>query len=683
MPRLLSLLLIGFALQTGYSQSSTDFCKQLEALKVVVENYHYTPKQVDDSLSKNVHELFIENIDPDKILFTDSDIAVFKTDELKLDDYINGGQCDFLNVYVTTLQERIAESKAAIEANRFQKLDYSGTVDSLHYHRTRESGYFDDQAAMKKYWSKRIRYELFVKMTEEDSVLSNIQQNFKQREEALRPVVFEALNCKLSELENKSGGLEKFVAETFLNAFANYQDPNTFFFNNSDKTMFENSVSVSTMTFGLYTDKNEDGEIVVSYVSPGSAAYFEGSIEEGDVIRSLQSGTTEVKTTCISNEEISAFLSDKKYPTVTFRTKKKDGSLKEVTLTKKEEKAIENLTRGYIINDSSPIGYISIPSFYTDMESPSGLGVANDVAKEVYRLKQENVEGLIIDLRFNGGGSMKEAADLSGMFIDRGPVSIIRYKNGETYTVRDSKKGTVFAKPIVIIQNSYSASASEFFASLMQDYNRAVVVGTSSYGKSSMQTILPLDRKEELGYCKITTDVFYRVTGKSNQSLGVTPDIEFPSMYTGLKITERYSAFALPNDSVEVTTKHRPKRRIPIDYLKDLSVKRRAFEPGFSKINRLNEIMIDTYVKKDTVYALTLRNVFKDLTSYNKLWKEFIDYFDERSPRLIVSNTKATEDLLQFNEDEKKINALTTKDIANDIFIEEAYHIITDINQIK
>lgn len=677
------LILICSLSLAATAQTDPPFCDQMTALKSLIEKQHYRPKALDDSLSSGIYKLFIKRLDEDKVLFNDADIAEFRKDSLKFDDYIKAKDCGFINKYIKTLRWRIAETKQVIDSYKDMEFDYSGK-DTLKYYRTKESGYFDDEVAMKKYWSKRLRFEILSKISEEDSILSRIEMNFKILENEVRPLVFEKLSCQLDEMENGYGGLERFVTETFLNAYTNYQDPNSTFFNDTEKTMFENSVSTSMMTFGLYTEKNEEGEIVISYVTPGGAAYFEGSIEEGDVVRSLTAGTTIVETNCISNEEIIAFLSDKNHNRITFRIKKKDGTIKSVMLTKKPEKAAENLTRGYVMSREFPVGYISIPSFYTDFESPNGMGVANDVAKEIYKLKKENIQGLVIDLRFNGGGSMQEASDLCGMFIDRGPVSILKYRNGETFTVRDANRGTVFNKPIIIIQNSYSASASEYFASLMQDYNRAVIVGTPSYGKSSMQTIEPLDEKrQELGFCKITTDLFYRVTGKSNQSKGVIPDIFFPSMYDGLEINEQFIDFSLPNDSVKITVKHQPKRKIPLKMLREKSEYRMYKDEGFQKIKKLNKTLMNNYIQKDTTYSLTLKNVYRDLTGYNDLWKDFIGYFEARKGVLTIKNTTSTEEFLKYSDEDKQVNTLSMKDIGNDIFIEEAFNIIADINEIK
>ena len=677
------LILLLFSIAPCAGQSDALFCEQLESLNILISNYHYSPKQIDDSLSKGVYKLFVKRLDEENVLFTDKDLAVFRADSLMLDDYILAKNCDFIGKYIQTLKDRLGETKQVIDSYRNTEFNYQG-VDTLKYYRTKESGYFDDEAARDRYWSKRIRFEILSKLSEDDDDLSRIEANFAQLEKEARPIIFEKLQCQLDEIHNTEGGLERFVMETFLNAFTNYHDPNSTFFNNADKSMFEDSVSTTTMSFGLYTDKNEDGEIVISYITPGGAAQFEGTLEEGDVIRSLASGTAIVETNCISNEEIVAFLSDTNHKRVVFRVKKKDGSITSVTLSKKADKPAENLTRGYVMSKEFPVGYISIPSFYTNFESPHGMGVANDVAKEIYKLKKEKVEGLIIDLRFNGGGSMKEATDLCGMFIDRGPVSILKYRSGETFTLRDANRGTVFNKPVVIIVNSYSASASEFFSSLMQDYNRAVIVGSPTYGKSSMQTIVALDEtKEDLGFCKLTTDLFYRVTGKSNQSRGVVPDIEFPSMYNGLEINEEYLDFALPNDSISISVKHKPGKKIAVKQLREKSEYRMSRDEGFRKIKNLNEKLLKSYIKRDTVYSLTLKNVFRDLNGYNELWKDFMNYFEDRKGTLSVQNTSSTEEVLRNNEDAKQLNAFSMDDIGNDIFIEEAFHIIADIRKMN
>jgi carboxyl-terminal processing protease len=661
-----------------YAQENSLFCEQVSALKTLIEKEHYRPKPIDDSLSVAVQDLFLLALDADKWLFTTADIAEFHKERYRIDDYIRNSDCGFIDKYVARLQLRIELAKKYISSFAREPFDYSGT-DTLHFYRTRPSRYFTSDTVAKRNWNKRIRYTLLTKLIEEDSIFANIQENFTDLEKEIKPKVFQNQICLLDELLNAKGGLEYFVKEAFLNAFANYQDPNSFFFNDTEKVVFENSVSNSQLTFGLYTAKNDDGEIVISYITPGGAAYLNGNFEENDVIKSLTAGTTVLETFCISNEAVFSFMADNDHNKITFRIKKKDGTIKYIPLEKTLEKVEENLTRGYVITkNKTDLGYLSIPSFYTDLESPNGFGVANDVAKELYKLEKEKIKGLIIDLRFNGGGSMKEAADLCGLFIDRGPLSILRYKDGETFTIRDSHRGTSFDKPIVILINGYSASASEFFSSVMQDYNRAVIVGAPSYGKSSAQVILPLSESKNLGYCKLTVDAFYRVTGKSNQSRGVIPDVRFPSIYDGLEISEEFEKFALPNDSVKVSLRHIPLNNLPLDAIQSRSNSRINADSSFQLIKSLNKTLIQNYVISDNEYPLTLDDVYNDVEGYNKLWREMAAHFENRDPQMTARNTKTTTGYLKYNEDEKEMNRVILKDLAEDLYVEEAHTILQD-----
>src|SRR5690606_9880516 len=385
------------------------------------------------------------------------------------------------------------------------------------------------------YWNKRLRYLIISEAIDRDSVWSSLDKNFKTLEKELKPKIIQNQLCLIDEMLQKNGSLDVMVQELFLNAFTSYQDPNSSFFNDVDKTLFEASVSNSQLTFGITTTKNKDGDIVIAHISPGSPASLNGNFEDNDIIKSLTAKKQVLETYCVSNDDITAFISDEKNNTIIFKLKKQNGSIQDVELINSILKVEENTTTGYVLQSTTNVGYIKIPGFYTDLESPNGLGLANDVAKELYKFDKEDIKGLILDLRFNGGGSMKEAADLSGMFINRGPLAILKFNNGETFTVKDMNRGSLFQKPIVILIDNFSASASELFAAAMQDYNRAVIVGSPSHGKSSAQVILPLDEEGTLGFTKLTTEAFYRVTGKSHQSIGVTPDIVLPSLHDNFK----------------------------------------------------------------------------------------------------------------------------------------------------
>lgn len=673
------LILIFFFQLTGIQgQNDLVFCKQLTALQNLINRSHYSPKPVNDSLSKGVFDLFINQLDGEKRFFKQSDIDAFKLDTYKIDDYLISNSCDFINKYADTLKKRIETSKQIVESLRNQSFDYSGK-DTLYYTPIDDRDYFKNDAQINGYWNKRIRYLILSKLIEEDTIYDNVKTNFQEREAILKPKIIENQLCSLAETLHQSGNSNTYVKELFLNALLNYEDPNSSFFNDSEKTEFEGSLSNNQLSFGLITSKTNEDEIIITYIVPGGAAFKNGNFDESDVVKSLESGSDILETYCVSNDEILSFINDDKHHTITFKLKKSNGNIQDIKLTKTVTKVEDNSIRGYVLQNTHDIGYIKVPSFYTDLESPNGLGVANDFAKELYKLNQENIKGLVIDLRFNGGGSMKEAAELSGMFIDRGPLSIIKYQSGETYTVRDMNRGSLFIKPIVVLINNYSASASEFFASVMQDYSRAIIVGSPSHGKSSAQVILPLSPTEDLGFSKITVEKFYRITGLSHQSIGVIPDVVLPSLYDNFKTSERYDRFALSNDSVESTMKYHPFKPMPLQLIMGNSVKRIDNNSSFKAIKNINSIVLNDYINKTSEYPLTLDNIYNDLNGYNNLWSDFYAELDEQTTSLIVKNTTSTDEILRYNQDDMKVNELILDDISSDIYIEEAYTILIDL----
>nr|WP_099565705.1 carboxy terminal-processing peptidase [Gaetbulibacter sp. 4G1] len=672
------LLLLYFLLGLKVIAQNQKFCEQITQLKAVVKTSHYAPKPINDSLSKEVHKLFVNNLDKNKRFFTLSDIKTFKKDIYKLDDYLNLNSCEFINIYIDKLKQRVNLSKSYISELTDKTLNYSG-VDTLYYDADLGYKYFEDTDDAKKYWSKKVRYSIITKLIENDSVLDNLKKNFTVLERQIKPQIIQNELCLLDELINQSGGIDQFVKESFFNAFLNYQDPHSIYFNSSNKVQFENLVANSQLSFGITTTKNEKGDIVISYIAPGSPAFKNINIEVNDIIKSLKYNDNTLETYCVSNEDVIAYLNDDNKQKIIFKIKKSNGLVLDVELTKKTVEIEANSVRGYLIKNNKTIGYIKIPSFYTDLESPNGLGMANDFAKEIYKLKKENIQGLIIDLRFNGGGSMKEASDLSGMFIDRGPTSIIKYNNGEIHTIKDFKRGTIFSKPVVVLINAFSASASELFASVMQDYNRAIIVGATTHGKSSAQVIFPLDENKDLGFAKLTIEKFYRPTGKSLQSKGVIPDVIIPTIYDDFETQERYEKFALQNDSIKPNIRHIPSKKPNINKLKLLSSNRINANNDFKNISRMNKELIKSYINKKDQYPLTIDNVYHDIDNYKKLWEWYKNVTNKDSEQLKFVNTTSTNKIIQFDSSAIDDNKTVLSDLTKDIILNETHAIIIDL----
>lgn len=660
------------------SQEKQEFCDQLQAIKTLVKKEHFKPKPVDDSLSVGVYQLFLKQLDNNKRFFTQKDIDLFEKDRLQLDDYIANNDCSFINKYSEILINRIENTKQIISDRSKIKFDYSGK-DTLHFAPNSTYKYHDSDSKRISYWNKRIRYDILFELIEKDSLIEHLSVNFKTQEKEIKPKIIQKELCKLEELQNKNGGLSQFVKEAFLNAYVAYHDPNSTFFNATDKTTYVNSLSNDQLTFGIISSKNDNGDIIIAHITPGSAAFFNGDFEINDIIKSLQANGVVLETYCVSNEDIIAFTNDENNKTITFKIKKQNGTIKNIKLTKTKTKIEENSVTGYLLKDRVNIGYISINNFYSDFESSNGLGVANDVAKELYKLKKENIDALVLDLRFNGGGSMKEAANLSGMFINRGPLSILKYRNGDTFTIKDTNRGSLFIKPIVILINGFSASASEFFAAAMQDYNRAIIVGSTSHGKASAQVILPLDQDSELGFSKLTVEKFYRITGQSHQSVGVIPDIQLPNLYDNFKTEERFSSFALDNDTIKPVIKYNKLNALPLGTLAEKTKIRIQNNSAFNAVNSLNRLIIDNYFELETEYTLTLQNVYNAMNAYHSQWEIFNNSIKNKKSSLVVTNTSSTNEVLSYNEDQKDINAAILETIQNDIYISEAYNILLDL----
>jgi carboxyl-terminal processing protease len=674
---LLLLVLVNFQLCLG--QNNPQFCKELNALHQVIEQLHYQSKPLNDSLSTSVFNLFVENLDENKRLFTQTQIENFKkADYLQLDNYIQENNCGFISKYAVELEKSIAQAKENLQQLKGKKLDYSGAL-TLHFSPKEKHTYSESLEKQKQYWQKRISYELIANLTEEDSLLTAVTKKLNLEGTKLKNKLIDEQLCLLDEIINQFGGLQTYVENQFLTAYANYQDPHTTYLSRNDKISFETHLATNQATFGINTFKNKTGEIEISHIVPGSSAFKNGELEEGDLIKKLKSNGDNLVISCVSNKEVVNFLNNEKHHTTSFEVKKKNGPIKIVSLNKTLIKVEENSTRAYILNNTKQkIGYLSIPGFYTDLESPNGLGVANDVAKEIFKLQRENVSGLILDLRNNGGGSMKEAITLSGMFIDKGPISVVKTHKGLVSTLKDPYRGKLYDKPLLILVNHFSASASELFAGTMQDYNRAIVVGTTTFGKSTVQSIFPLSKENDLGFSKITIQKFYRINGTTHQFSGVLPDIVLPDVFDGFKRSEKYLPFALTSDLVKTKMQAKLLPEIKKASLITNSDSRVEKSKAFQQVKKLQLQLKNKYVEKELDYALTVENVFNDISNFQQLMAQ-LDHLTIEKNNFSVENTSSTKSLLLFNKEDEKLNNEITEKIAKDIYIDEAFSILNEL----
>ncbi|QXP59031.1 carboxy terminal-processing peptidase [Olleya sp. HaHaR_3_96] len=675
------LLLIVIFSSVSYGQTDTIFCQQLVAVKKLVKENHYQPKAINDSLSKGVFDLFITSLDQDKDYFLQTDIAQFKADQFQIDDYLLSDNCTFVEQFKAVLITRIENTKTILGQLNTTIPDYSGGL-TLQYKPSDQYIYYKDYNALATSIEKLVGYKVMTSLLDNNDDIAYIKANFATLEASTRLDVIKNELCLLEQFSSISGGLDRYVKDAFINAFLQYHDPHSVFFNPTEKLIYESGLSSNQLSFGITTEKNNEGQIIIAQITPGSAAFKNGNIETEDVIISLTANGTTLKTLCVSNDAIEAFSNKEDHKTISFLIKKQNGTEQNITLTKTKIKVEDNAIKGFLIGEDKALGYIKIPRFYTNDESINGRGVTSDFAKELYKLQKQNIQGLIIDLRFNGGGSMGEAIELTGMFIDRGPVTIIKTNLKDTYTIRDVKRGTYFSKPVIVLVNNYSASASEFFAAAMQDYNRALIVGSTTHGKSSAQSIIALDDTKNIGYCKITMEKFYRVTGQSHQAIGVIPDLKLPSVYNDLDSGEQFYDYVLQNDTVTPEQIFKPLQKKDYSTLISKNKQRLSVNTAFTQIAENNIKLKESIFALGPQYALTLDEVNKTREQKRTLYNQIFPN-DTDQVVIAVSNTASTEKAINYNTDNDSLNAGIINQLSQDIYIAETYSILKDLINLK
>jgi len=347
------------------------------------------------------------------------------------------------------------------------------------------------------------------------------------------------------------------------------------------------------------------------------------------------------------------------------------------------------MIKSFVLNGTIKAGFIALPGFYTDWTHARMIGCANDVAKEIIKLKKEGVDGIILDLRGNGGGSLKEAIELAGIFIDIGPMSIKARRDEKPQTVKDWNRGSIYDGPLLIMVNGSSASASEVLAGALQDHHRALIVGNRTFGKATAQVILPLNTafdldfpnaelNTELGFCKITMSKLYRINLQTHQKTGVQPDIEIPSFYDNMAYRESNLDFALAQDSIVKKMYYTPLANLPIKELRAKSKARIEKNELFGNVSSINK-SLNLLIEQKQSFALDLSGYRESVSSARSLGLRIEDLEKNATDAYTVTNNKFDEEVFKMDTYTMEINTMLIENNQNDMMIEEAYFIIKDL----
>jgi carboxyl-terminal processing protease len=482
------------------------------------------------------------------------------------------------------------------------------------------------------------------------------------------------------------------LEERYLNTIAWCYDPHTNYFNTKKKNEFEAATSASEFSCGLDLDENDKGDIVIEYLQPGSSAWRNGQLHKGDVLQSVWINGVEKNVQDIEDDDLNDALNGPSSGAVEITVKSAAGEIKKVKLQKEKIEDDEAIVKSYVLHGKQNIGYINLPGFYSReddaIENESDIkfdGCANDVSKEIIKLKKDTIAGLILDLRDNGGGSMWEAIQLAGIFIDIGAVASVKDKEGKQTSLKDPNRGTIYDGPMLVLINGASASASEFLSAALQDYKRAIIVGGTTYGKGSAQYVQPLDtnaidkNKTYEDFIKITASKFYRVSGSTTQWTGVMPDITLPDVYTNMEYKEKNSESALQPDNAKPAL-YKPLADLPINNLAQKSAERIKINAAFVQLT--NFINWQKLQNGNKNISLQWTGFSKEYNDVVKMYKQFQNNgTNPNENKLMVTNNGFDwQRILQSTSRSKEINKVHLDDIKDDGIIAEAYKILMDWN---
>lgn len=648
---------------------------------------HYQPRAIDDKFSALVFDEFINILDPEALILSLEDIEKLKDHRLKIDDQITNGSCNFVNDAKANFETKLQSTRNLLEQLKEQPLDYS-VKEAITYS---YSPSFVSAGEWKQHWRKRLKLKILsAYFSQPDSAELQATADQEKLHELQREVVEREL-CRLDTKLLQQGETKEFVGSQFLKAVAHAFDPHTSYFTPVEENAFNDRLSAEALSYGFEVHRNQKGEIEIYHIAPGSPAWKSNALNEGDVILAATTSAGPAKDfTCLPMQDVMEFISSAEVAEAEFRFRKKNGREMQLSLHKEKVTVEENVIQSYLLEGDRKIGYIYLPSFYTDMRQANSLtsGCAHDVAKELIKLKREGIEGLIFDLRDNGGGAMMEALRMAGIFINYGALAIDHNRDTKPHTLKDVDRGTIYNGKLVVMINSFSASASELFAAAMQDQNRAVLVGSSSLGKATSQEVLPIDvyryfqgtepQAQPEAFLKMTTGAFYRVTGQSHQKHGVQPDVDLPGVYKHLNMGESSYASALDIDSISKKTYYFPANPLPLEELRNRSASRVAADSGFAGIKSFSEYL----PKRLKGYEIPL--AFEDYRKHHLNRTRPTDEEEASGPQVFsVQNPSYLNGMSSLHEAGKELNENARKEILEDLHIRESYFIIKDLIDIS
>ncbi len=660
-------------------------------LKNILGRYHYVQKELNDDFSEHVYTTFIDGLDPSKRYFTQEDLKEFSQFKYLIDDQLRETNIDFYKLVYNRFLEKLGAAKNNYRALLAQPFNYKKKeVIDIDYDKV---PFAKNEIELVDYWRKQLKLSVLSRIEDAENLQNEKTKkdsNFKKKsftelEEEARKEVLKNMNdlyLRIGELENSDW------YSTFLNSVVSGFDPHTTYMSPRRKSRFDQEMSGKLEGIGARLQKKGIYTHIVELIS-GGPAWKQGELEADDIILKVAQGDQEpLDIVGMRLDDAIKFIKGKKGTEVRLTVKKKiDGSIKVIPIIRDVVELEETFVKSSIVEkNGEKFGVINLPRFYIDFNDLSRRDAAKDMEKEIERLKSEDVKGLIVDLRDNGGGSLKTAIEIGGLFIEKGPIVQVKYRDEQPLVKNDTDAKIQWDGPLVVMVNEFSASASEIFAAAMQDYKRGVIIGgKQTYGKGTVQNVLPINRfyekyPSDLGALKMTIQKFYRINGGSTQIEGVYSDISLPSRYSYMKFGERDLDGALPWDKVQQAKYNTTNSYSNFADVVYNSKQRIMKNDKFQKINDYAKWLKKNQEEK--TYSLNYNEFKKESKQKTKEGEQFKEVFKFDS-NLTFNSPKYELDLFKKDTVLEEKRVVWHKNLKKDIYMNEALNVLSELKMSK
>ena len=656
----------------------------LELLAYVLEKGHYSPIAMDDKFSEKVYDKYLNSLDPFRRYFIQSDVYEFKVYEDSIDDFIKNKDLKFFDLTYSRLLQRMDESEAIYKDVLAKPFDF--TLDeniSVDYEKI---PFEKNKKELHEIWKKQLKFSVLSSIDDKEKIQEKADDKSKVENKSFDALEKEARESIEKNLEDNYLNFKDFNRDdwfgVYLNSIVERFDPHTFYFSPENKERFDVSMSGTFEGIGAKLQKKNVG-VEVSELISGGPAWKGKELEQGDIIFKVAQGKGDpIDITGMRIDDVVKKIKGPKGTEVRLTVKRVDGSIKVISIIRDVVETEETFAKSStVVKDGKLFGIIYLPKFYISFDNKDKRDAFKDVAIEIERLKKQKVQGIIMDLRDNGGGSLQTVVDMVGLFIDKGPVVQVKYANAAPNILPDKDPSVQWDGPLVVMVNGYSASASEIFAAAIQDYKRGIVIGSKhTYGKGTVQNVIDLNDMVrgnslgDLGSLKTTIQKFYRINGGSTQREGVLSDIVLPDRFTYFDTGERDEPEALPWDKIAPATYNTT--GASFDVVLSNSKKRVDKNPEFNLIDAYAKWNFERKDDKEVSLNYTVyKNELAELEAKNKTYDGLKSYKNN------LTFTSLPYEIEEFKKDvllkEKRIR--WHEELSKDPYVDESLNVLGDI----